>query len=124
MYEVARERVFSAAHQLRNYQGSCERLHGHNWKMRVHVRAAELDALGMVIDFHVLDRLINEATADFDHRNLNEIPPFDVTNPSSENLARVVGERVAALLAADPRVRVVRCDVWENERSRASYFLP
>jgi 6-pyruvoyltetrahydropterin/6-carboxytetrahydropterin synthase len=123
MYEIFRERVFSASHQLRDYKGQCERLHGHNWRVRVHLTAQELDEHGMVLDFHELDAMMAEAIAPFDHRHLNEVAPFLDTNPSSENLARVICERVMASLPAGS-IRVSRCDVWENDRSRARYTPP
>ena len=120
MYEIYRERVFSASHQLRDYQGGCERLHGHNWRVRVHLEGQDLDKHGMLLDFHDLDAIMVEAIAPFDHQHLNEVAPFLDMNPSSENLARVICERVMASLAART-VRVTRCDVWENDRSRARY---
>ena len=120
MYEIFRERVFSASHQLRDYKGQCERLHGHNWRVRVHLIADGLDEHGMVLDFHDLDAMMAEAIAPYDHRHLNEVAPFLEMNPSSENLARVICERVQAALPVG-RVRVSRCDVWENDRSRARF---
>ena len=120
-FEVMRERTFSASHQLRGYQGDCERLHGHNWIVRVHLEGQELDDQGMLLDFHELDEVMAEALAPFEHRHLNEVPPFDELNPSAENLARVIAERVSRGL--DGRsVRVRCCDVWENSRSRARYL--
>lgn len=82
--------------------------------------ADELDSRGMVVDFHDLDRLLGEAIEPFEHRHLNEVEPFDEINPSSENIARVVFERVASTLG-DARVNVVCCDVFENDLSKASY---
>ena len=123
MFEILRERVFSASHQLRGYKGRCERLHGHNWRVRVHLRAAELDSAGMVIDFHELDEIMASAIEPFEHQHLNEIPPFDQINPSAENLAFVIGQRVSSLLA-NHRVSVRCCDVWENDLSRARYIFP
>lgn len=123
MYEISRERVFAASHQLRGYSGRCERLHGHNWRVRIHLAAAALDAVGMVVDFHELDRVLGEVLAPFEHAHLNDVAPFDRINPSSENLARVIAEAVAGRLD-DDRVRVVRCEVWENDQSRASYQVP
>lgn len=121
MFEIFRERVFSASHQLRGYQGQCERLHGHNWRVRVHLRARDLDEHGMVLDFHELDAWIAAVVEPFDHRHLNEVHPFTGMNPSSENLARIICERVMERLPADGRVSVSCCDVWENDRSRARY---
>jgi len=123
MFEIFRERVFAASHQLRGYQGRCERLHGHNWKVRVHLAADELDDIGMVLDFHVLDDIMSEAIGPFDHVHLNDVEPFNVLNPSSENLARIIFERVRDRLPAGS-VRAIRCDVWENDRSRARYLPP
>ncbi|MCP4197039.1 MAG: 6-carboxytetrahydropterin synthase QueD [Proteobacteria bacterium] len=122
MFQVARERAFSASHQLRGYKGRCERLHGHNWRVRVHIEAEVLDELGMVIDFHELDRIMEEVIDPFDHRHLNDVSPFTEINPSSENLAQFIGEGVKKQLL-DTRVRVRCCEVWENDLSRASYFL-
>jgi len=121
MFEIFRERVFAASHQLRGYKGRCERLHGHNWKVRVHLAAAELDEVGMVLDFHELDDIMGEAIDPFDHCHLNDVEPFTELNPSSENIARVICERVGARLE-NTRVKVLHCDVWENERSRARYI--
>lgn len=120
MYEISKERTFSASHQLRGYQGRCERLHGHNWRVTVHLMSESLDNLGMVVDFHELDDIMQQVLEPFDHRHLNEVEPFDKINPSSENLARVICERVGELIS-DPRVRVKCCDVWESDRARARY---
>ncbi len=122
MFQVVRERVFSASHQLRGYKGKCERLHGHNWRVRVHVESDTLDDLGMVVDFHELDRIMEAVIAPFEHRHLNEVSPFDELNPSSENLAQVIGDGAKKQLT-DPRVRVACCEVWENDLSKACYFL-
>jgi 6-pyruvoyltetrahydropterin/6-carboxytetrahydropterin synthase len=120
MFEIFREVVFSASHQLREYEGKCERLHGHNWRVRVHLEADDLDPHGMVLDFHALDAMMAAAIEPFEHQHLNDVEPFDEVNPSCENLARVICERVLERLpAGDVRVRC--CDVWENDRSRARY---
>ncbi len=123
VYEVAKEFVFSAAHQIRFHGGKCERLHGHNWRVRIHARAAQLDRLGMVVDFADLHRIVSELCARFDHRNVNEVPPFDEVNTTAENIARFfyveAGRRLAEM--AGGRVRVSRVEVWENEGSLAVY---
>ena len=121
MFEIARERTFSASHQLRNYKGRCERLHGHNWRIRVCVSAKDLDSSGMVIDFHELDRMMGLAIEAFDHRHLNDVPAFEKDNPSAENIARAIGESVKNQLA-DTEIRVSYCDVFENDLSRARYI--
>ena len=87
MFEVTRKARFSAAHFLRGYPGACARPHGHNWTIEVVIRAARLDASGMVLDFLDLGRAIDAVVERVDHRNLNDLPPFDEVNPTSENLA-------------------------------------
>jgi len=124
MFEVSVEKTFAAAHQLRNYQGKCENLHGHNYKVQVCVEAAELDAAGLVVDFVQLKRLMDGVIDRLDHTFLNEIPPFDVLNPSAENIARVFFEELDSGLTAlrfpnAPRIASVK--VWETDTSAAVY---
>jgi 6-pyruvoyltetrahydropterin/6-carboxytetrahydropterin synthase len=123
VFEVSKEFAFSAAHQIRHHGGKCERLHGHNYRVRVHVAASELDRIGMVVDFADLQRWVAEVGARFDHQNVNEIPPFDEVNTTAELLARFFYTEVSRLLAEreQGRVRVARVDVWENEGSLAVY---
>ena len=122
MFEVSREHSFSAAHRLRGYGGKCESLHGHNWKVRLSLRAVELDHLGMVADFKEIGRVLEEVLSELDHHLLNEVPPFDTLNPSAELIAKHVAEAADGLLT-DERVTVHRCEVWESEGSRATYFI-
>jgi 6-pyruvoyltetrahydropterin/6-carboxytetrahydropterin synthase len=123
VFEISKDYVFSAAHQIRLHGGKCERLHGHNWRIRVLVRAGELNRIGMVVDFADLQRLVAEIGVRFDHQNVNEIPPFDQLNTTAELIAKFFHDEMAARLAATEggRVTVARVDVWENEGSLASY---
>ena len=84
MYELMVETGFSAAHRLRGYMGKCERMHGHNWKVQVHVVSEELNETDLAIDFHELKAFVNETLAPLDHSLLNELFPFTEKNPSSE----------------------------------------
>ena len=120
MFRVAIVRSFSSAHRLRGYKGKCEALHGHNWKVEFVARAPELDALGMVIDFAEFKRCADEVLAPFDHVLLNEVPPFDRINPSSENMARELFDRMAGRID-DGRVTMAELSVWESDNSRATY---
>ncbi len=119
MYELTIEGDFAAAHNLREYQGECENLHGHNWRVQVQVTARELDRLGMVLDFRELKSALKEVLGELDHRYLNEVPPFDRQNPTTENICRFVAERLASALPGGVSVRYVRC--WESERCSARY---
>ncbi len=123
VYEVAKDFVFSAAHQIRFHGGKCERLHGHNWRVRVHARSSTLNRIGMVVDFADLYRIVSELCGRFDHRNVNEVPPFDEVNTTAENLARFLYVEANRRLEAQEggRVRVSKVEVWENEGSLAVY---
>ena len=122
VYEISKDFVFSAAHQIRFHGGKCERLHGHNWRVRVHLRASELSPIGMVVDFADLRRWVAEVGQRLDHRNINEVPPFDEVNTTAELLARFFHEEVGKKLTGEGgRVVVSRVEVWENEGSLAVY---
>ncbi len=111
---------FAAAHSLRNYDGDCSRLHGHNWKIEVEVSADRLDSLGMVVDFKEVKRVTQEVTGRYDHRYLNEITPFDQINPTAEQIAQTLFEGIANGLN-DDRVQVDAVTVWETDRASARY---
>src|SRR5205809_5712146 len=86
-FQITTTRHFSAAHQLRLYDGSLEPLHGHNWKVRITVAAAALDSIGVVMDFHELERLVEDVIGKMHNRHLNDLPEFSRLNPSAENVA-------------------------------------
>ena len=122
MFRIFRDFNFSAAHAIRGHTGGCENLHGHNYRVRVHVQARELDALGMVLDFADLKAVTEEILGRFDHRVINEIPPFDERNTTAELLSEYV-YREAERRIGDGRVSVARVEVWENEGSCAVFEL-
>ena len=120
-FEVMIERNFSSAHQLRGYKGKCENLHGHNYRVEIYARGSELDNIGLLVDFGELKDAADEVVAYLDHRNINELPPFDEElNPSAENLARYILERVARRVG-DDRVRVYKVRCFETPTSVATY---
>ena len=123
MFEVMIERNFSSAHQLRGYKGKCENLHGHNYKIEIFARGRELDHIGLLVDFGDLKTAADEIVQYLDHRNINELPPFDAElNPSAENLARYILERVAARVG-DERVEVYKVRCYETPTSVATYQI-
>jgi 6-pyruvoyltetrahydropterin/6-carboxytetrahydropterin synthase len=122
MFELKIITHFSAAHRLENFYGKCEALHGHNWKVEVYLQGDRLDEAGLVKDFGVVKARTREVLQELDHTYLNELPGFRQQNPSSENLARYLYDRLAAALNNDS-VRVSRVSVWESDTSCASYFL-
>ena len=119
MYELVVDTDFSAAHKLRGYEGACERLHGHNWRVQVVVKSQKLDRLGMVMDFKEVKSRLAQILDEFDHNYLNELDAFKEQNPTTENIAREVFDRLAALL--DKGVQVGRVTVWESDKCGASY---
>ncbi len=120
MYELTVELWFSAAHRLVDYDGECERLHGHNWKVVVNVEAGKLNSLGIAVDFKHVKAETKKLIRSFDHRYLNDIPPFDNINPTAENLAKFFFTELGVLLNKDS-VRVSCVTVWETDNSAASY---
>jgi len=124
MHTIFKDFSFSAAHAIRGHTRGCENLHGHNYRVRVHVRAHRLDELGMVLDFADLKAIMQEVLGPFDHRVINEVPPFDRRNTTAELLAEHVFGEVGRRLpgSGEPRrVEVTRVEVWENETACAAY---
>lgn len=120
MFIVGVEQDFSAAHQLREYQGQCEHFHGHNWKVRLEVSTEGLDALGLAIDFTDLKQTLQKVLGRFDHAFLNSLPEFASLNPTSENLAQVIFRLCRQELAKHP-VAMHAVTVWESSRAFVRY---
>ena len=121
MFEVSVEETFAAGHALRNYRGKCENVHGHNYKVQLTVRGGELDGAGLLVDFVELKRVLNQVIDRLDHRFLNDVPPFDVLNPSAENMARYFHEEVSRGMGARQGVAVSEVKIWETDTSCATY---
>jgi 6-pyruvoyltetrahydropterin/6-carboxytetrahydropterin synthase len=122
MFEVSVEQTFAAGHALRNYKGSCENVHGHNFRVRVTLEGERLDDTGLLVDFLDVKKSMGEIIARLDHVFLNEIPPFDVRNPSAENIAEYFHQELSRRLMENPvpvYIREVR--VWETDIQSAAY---
>src|SRR5947209_7334059 len=117
-FSITTIREFSAAHQLRLYDGSMEPLHGHNWRVEVTVEAEKLDAIGVVMDFHELERLLDAIIAGYHNRHLNEVAAFSSLNPSAENVAFVI----ATTLKLPKGLSMERVDVFETASNKATYY--
>jgi 6-pyruvoyltetrahydropterin/6-carboxytetrahydropterin synthase len=122
MYHLMIKSSFAAAHNLINYQGDCENLHGHNWRVEVTVAAKELDKAGLGIDFKILKKQTNGLLDELDHKYLNDLTPFKEDSPSSENISRYLFERLSKQLNND-NITVEQVNVWESENACASYTL-
>ena len=111
---------FATAHFLREYAGECSRLHGHNWKVEVQVTTTELDKIGMGMDFKVIKAATKDVIGRLDHRNLNELPPFDVINPTAENISAYLYREIGGQLNA-AGIKVSSVTLWETDRACVTY---
>jgi 6-pyruvoyltetrahydropterin/6-carboxytetrahydropterin synthase len=120
MYGVSIERHFDAAHYLREYQGKCEALHGHRYRVIVKVEAPQVNDIGLAYDFTVLKHQLDDIISRFDHTCLNDVPPFDRINPSSENIAFTIYSELEPKMAGDP-ASLSCVEVWESPDNWVSY---
>lgn len=121
MFEISIEDHFSAAHNLRNYKGKCENLHGHNYRVQVFIRGEKLDKSGLLADFVHLKKALKKVLDKLDHQYLNEILPFDKLNPTAENIAKYVYGQLRYTIH-DTRYAIFKVTVWESDTSSASYY--
>lgn len=119
MYSLTVKAHFDAAHALRDYPGDCARLHGHTWDVEVVVEGPRLDEIQVLYDFRRLKSDLGSVLAEFDHKYLNEVPPFDRLSPTGENLARHVYEEIEDRIGA--AVRLVEVRVWESPQACIAY---
>jgi 6-pyruvoyltetrahydropterin/6-carboxytetrahydropterin synthase len=122
MFEATIEETFAAGHALRNYHGKCENPHGHNYRCELTIRGEQLDEAGLLADFVELKKTLHAVLDRLDHQWLNDVAPFDVLNPSAENMARHIYEEVRDKLVDKPGVRVASVRLWETDTSSAIYF--
>lgn len=121
MHDIFIKTHFSGGHHLRDYPGNCERPHGHNWKVKVTVRATELDALGMGIDFKSLKEIVNKVIDKLDHSDLNDHPAFMDINPSSEHIAMYIFSELKDELQTDS-YGLFSVTVRETDSSGVIYY--
>jgi len=117
MFSIKIESHFSAAHNLRGYRGKCEELHGHNWKIEIEVFKDKPDKSGMVLDFRYLKGKLNKVLEKLDHKHLNNLSYFKKFNPTSENIARYIYEKLQNKVSGLNSVMV-----WESENCSATYY--
>jgi 6-pyruvoyltetrahydropterin/6-carboxytetrahydropterin synthase len=121
MFEVSVEETFAAGHSLRNYRGKCENVHGHNYRVQVTLNGPELDDIGLLVDFVQVKKLIMQVVERLDHQFLNDLAPFDVLNPSAENMAKYFYDEISGRLGQSTPVRVGQVQVWETDTTSATY---
>ena len=123
MYELKVVSNLAAAHQLRNFEGQCENLHGHNWRIEVYVAGDDLQENGILIDFKLIKKATEKVIQELDHRFLNELEGFRDINPSSENIARYIYESLSRDLNSK-KAKVSRVTAWESDSACATYAGP
>ncbi|HXE65038.1 MAG TPA: 6-carboxytetrahydropterin synthase QueD [Bryobacteraceae bacterium] len=122
MFEVAVEHTFAAGHALREYRGKCENVHGHNYRVQVVVRGEKLDKTGMLADFVALKKALRDTCEPMDHVFLNDMKPFDTVNPTAENMAVYIAEKLQETIGGDGNpVEVAEVKVWETDIQSATY---
>jgi 6-pyruvoyltetrahydropterin/6-carboxytetrahydropterin synthase len=121
MYEITVFSHFSSAHRLRYLHGKCEKLHGHNWKVEASVVSNRLNKEGVVIDFKILKQKVEKVVKPLDHTYLNDLPYFSGKEPSSENIAKVIFDRLKAEMKGHHAI-LKRVTAWESETACATYF--
>lgn len=123
MREVMIQMNFSSAHWLRNYVGKCAALHGHNYRVEVYVRGRELDNAEMLADFAEIKASTRRVVDYLDHKNINELPPFDKEwNSTAERLAEYFLQEVGRDISNE-RVQVYKVRIWETDTCAATYEL-
>ena len=121
MYRVSIERHFDAAHYLREYNGKCENLHGHRYKVVVNLKTDRLDNIGLAYDFTILKKNIDKILERFDHTCLNDIEPFTSVNPSSENIASTIYNELKTLMNGQNAI-IESIQVWESPDAWITFF--
>ncbi len=121
MFEVSVEQTFAAGHALRNYKGKCENVHGHNFKVQVVIEGEKLDDAGLLVDFLDVKAAMQKIIDRLDHVFLNDVAPFDVKNPSAENIAEYFYQEMTRSLGAGVPVRIREVRIWETDIQSAAY---
>ena len=119
MYKLTSLSSLSAAHYLRDYKGTCQRIHGHNWKIEITIESDRMNGLGMVMDFKEIKELTWQAVGRFDHQVFNDIAPFDKLNPTAENISKHFYQEIAKLLPEGIKLSNVK--LWETEKYCIEY---
>ena len=120
-FTISTEIVFSASHALDGYEGDCARVHGHNWTLRVYYEFSRLDERGIAVDYRELRSRVREVILPLlDHRHLNEVPPFDELNPTSENIAAAIFKVLGGKVRFEGG-RLKAVELWETPADMVRY---
>lgn len=120
MFKLKIVREFSSAHNLRGYKGKCEELHGHNYKVELVIHGEKIDKIGMLCDFKILKKYLDDVIKKLDHKYLNKIEPFNKINPTAENIAKYIYNEIKFKIQK-PKLKICEVAVWESENQCAIY---
>jgi 6-pyruvoyltetrahydropterin/6-carboxytetrahydropterin synthase len=104
MFTVSVETHFQASHGLALLDGSTEALHRHDWLVIVDVSSETLNSMGLVIDFHQLKAQLDNVVSEFDNATLTTVEYFRQNNPSAENIAKYIYEKLEPRLPQGPKL--------------------
>ena len=122
MFQVSVEETFSSGHALRGYKGKCENVHGHNYRVQVRLEGAQLNEIGLLVDFTDLKRVLRGIIAGLDHQFLNDLDAFKTVNPSAENMAKYFyHEMVQQLTNLPAGAEITEVTVWETDTASAQF---
>ena len=121
VYTISTEVHFCCSHSLTGYDGDCSRMHGHNWVLRAYYEFSGTDELGLTVDYLDLKSGMEKVILPrFDHRNLNEVAPFDKVSPTSENIAAEIFRLLRDGLDI-PDGKLVEVELWETRSDMVRY---
>ena len=122
MYELTVKSEFEAAHFIKNYPGKCARLHGHNWQVEAVAQGTQLNELGILIDFKIFKAELNKILDELDHQYLNELEIFAKKNPTAENLAKEIFEKLSTSEIFTGNAKLTAVKVYESPKSCVTYY--
>jgi 6-pyruvoyltetrahydropterin/6-carboxytetrahydropterin synthase len=120
VYRVTVTARFEAAHNLVDYPGGPEPLHGHSYRVDAVLENEKLQQYDLAIDFVAASRVLAAIAKELDYKYINEHPDFAGRNTSAENIARWFAERLDSSGALG-WTRVAEVTVWEGPENRATY---
>ena len=121
MFVVSVQAHYDSAHFLRNYQGKCERLHGHRYVVELALATNELDKAGIAFDFVIVKGPLRELANRLDHQNLNDLEPFREVESSAENQAKWFYDELKRMLPPEIARAILYTRVWETPTQWAQY---
>lgn len=118
MLTVTIKDQFESAVKLYNYKGNCANVHGHTYNIAVTLYNVNQSS-EMVVDYYEAKNWVSEAINALDHKYINEIKPFDVINPTTENIAKWLFQQIELLTTND--VKIKNITLSENDAFSVSY---